>query len=298
MKLKRMHWFGIIAGVVIVALSVVFFRTNEQMLLFLIGIGLGVVALPFIIGIAMESGRAEKINEMFLEFTRRLAESVSTGTPVSKGIINMKKKNFGVLNPHIEKLANQIELGIPVGDAMHTFSKEVDSVVVKRAIALIREAEKAGGDIDYILDSTAKSISEVEKLKKERKSAIYGMVVQGYIIFFIFIGIILVMEFKIIPLTANAGGLGLGDTAQDLGGGFGMFGGGVSVDESGEIDPEEFTRPFLYLLLTQGFFIGLVIGKLTEGSVKSGLKHSFIMVITAFLVSTGARLFFGAPAAA
>ncbi|MBU0907814.1 MAG: type II secretion system F family protein [Nanoarchaeota archaeon] len=289
MKLKKMHWFGIVAAVVITALSVVFFRSNGQMLLFLVGIGVGVGVLPFIIGLAIESGRSEKINETFLEFTRNLAEAVSTGTPISKGIVNMRKKDFGVLNPHVEKLSNQIGLGIPVGEALHTFAREVDSAVVKRAIALIREAEKAGGDIDYILDSTAKSIAEVEKLKKERNSAIYGLVVQGYIIFFIFIGIILVMEFKIIPLTAGVGGMGFGEAAQDLGG-FGLFGGGGGGQE---IDPEAFSRPFLYLLLTQGFFIGLVIGKLTEGRVKSGLKHSFIMVITAFLISTGSKLFLG-----
>jgi flagellar protein FlaJ len=287
MKLKKMHWFGMIAGVVVIVLDLIFFHSNQQMLFFLIGIALGVVALPFIIGIAIESGRSEKINEMFLEFTRNLAETVATGTPVSKGIINMRRKDFDVLNPHVEKLANQIELGIPVSEAFKTFSKEVDSVVIRRAIGLIKEAEKAGGDIDYILDSTAKSIAEVEKLKKERKSAIYGLVVQGYIIFFIFIGIILVMEFKIIPLTAGAGGFGgLGDTGQDLG--INLFGGGGTA-----IDPEQFTAPFLYLLITQGFFIGLVIGKLTEGSLKSGLKHSFIMMIAAFLISTGSKLFIG-----
>lgn len=289
MKLKKMHWFGIAAGLVILALDFVFFYSNQQMLYFLIGIASGVIILPFIISIAIESGRSEKINERFLEFTRNLAETVSTGTPISKGIMNMRKKDFDVLNPHIEKLANQIELGIPVGEAFKTFSKEVDSVVVKRAIGLIKEAEKAGGDIDYILDSTAKSIAEIEKLKKERKSAIYGLVVQGYIIFFIFIGIILVMEFKIIPLTAGAGGLGsLGDTGKDLG--MNLFGGGGAGQT---IDPKQFTAPFLYLLLTQGFFIGLVIGKLTEGSLKAGLKHSFVMMIAAFLISTGSKLFIG-----
>ena len=288
MRLKKMHWFGIIAGILIIALDVAFFRSNQQMLLFLIGIALGVVVLPFIIGIAIESGKSEKTNEMFLEFTRNLAESVSAGTPVSKAIVNMRRKDFGVLNPNIEKLSNQIELGIPLSDGFKTFSKEVDSVVVKRAIGLIKEAEKAGGDIDYILDSTAKSIAEVEKLKKERKSAVYGLIVQGYIIFFIFIGIILVMEFKIIPLTAGAGGLGGISTAgQDLG--IGIFGGGGQ-----EIDASQFSASFLYLLITQGFFIGLVVGKLTEGSLKSGLKHSFVMVIAAFLISSGARLFLGA----
>jgi archaellum biogenesis protein FlaJ (TadC family) len=285
MKLKKMHWFGIIAGVIIGVVSAIFFYSNSNMLLFLIGISVGVIALPFIIDLAIENQKEQKVNELFLEFTRNLAESVATGTPISKGIVNMKKKNYGELNPYIKKLANQIELGIPVDQAFQTFSKEVDSTVIKRAIALIREAEKAGGEIDYILDSTAKSISEVEKLKKERRSAIYGLIVQGYIIFFIFIGIILIMEFKIIPLTEGVGSFGGFGGAGDFNAGFTPTGGGVNV--------QDFTKPFLYLLLTQGLFVGLVIGKLTEGSVKKGIKHSFILMITAFLISSGARLFVG-----
>jgi archaeal flagellar protein FlaJ len=283
MALKKMHWFGIVSGVVIALFDFVFFYGDERMLFFLMGIAFGVIALPFIINLAIENKKEQKVNEMFLEFSRNLAESVSTGTPISKGIVNLKKKNYGALNPYIEKLANQISLGVPVNIALQTFSKEIDSNAIKRAIALIREAEKAGGEIDYILDSTAKSISEIEKLKKERRSAIYGLIVQGYVIFFIFIGIILVMEFKIIPLTAGVGS-------------FGGFGAGSSdllstQTGGGVISPEAFTKPFLYLLLTQGLFVGLVIGKLTEGSVKKGIKHSFILMITAFLVSTGARLF-------
>lgn len=277
-----MHWLGIISAVVIILLDFIFFLHDQRMLLFLLGIALGIIALPFVIGLSLQSKKEQKMNEMFLEFTRNLAESAAIGTPISKGIVNMRNKNYGVLNSHVKKLANQIELGIPVNKALKTFADEVGSPVVKRAIALIREAERAGGEIDYILDSTAKSISEVEKLKKERRSAIYGLVVQGYIIFFIFIGIILVMEFKIIPLTA-----GVGD--------FASFTGNIrdlNTETGGSgFDPEEFTRPFLYLLLTQGLFAGLVIGKLTEGTLKSGLKHSFILMITSFLVSTGARLF-------
>jgi len=286
MKLKKMHWYGIIAAAVIILIDVIFFYNNDKMLLFLIGIALGILALPFIIGLTLENEREQKINEVFLEFSRNLAESVATGTPISKGIINLRKQNFGVLSPHIRKLANQIELGIPVDRALQTFSRDLDSPVVKRAVALISEAEKAGGEIDYILDSTAKSISDVEKLKRERKNATYSLVVQGYIIFFVFIGIILVMEFKIIPLTAGIGSFAgfpgaSGDFVSDP---------SIVVDDT---NPEEFTRPFLFLLLTQGLFVGLVIGKLTEGSVKKGIKHSFILMITAFLMSSGARLFIG-----
>ena len=285
MRLRKMHWFGIIAAVIVLSVGLIFFYKDSAMLFFLIGIAMGILVLPFIIGLSLENSRDLKMNDMFLEFSRNLAESVAAGTPVSRGIINMKKKNYGVLSPHIWKLANQIELGIPVDKALSTFSNDVGSSTVERAIELIRQADRAGGEIEYILESTAKSISEIEKLKKERKSAAYNMVVQGYIIFFIFIGIILVMEFKIIPLTS-----GIGD--------FGGFTGRVQDFErqtedaaNGNFDPQQFTKPFLYLLLTQGFFVGLVIGKLTGGNLKSGVKHSFILMITAFLVSSGARLF-------
>lgn len=285
MKLTKMHWSGIIAGGVILLFAFVFFSGNDKLFTFLLGLSFGAVALPFIIGLSLETKRDDKINSMFLEFTRNLAESVSAGTPISKAVVNMKKKNYGVLNENIMKLANQIELGVPVSFAFQTLADDIGNTLVKRAVGLIRQAERAGGEIDYILDSTAKSIAESEKLKKERKSAIYSLVVQGYIIFFIFIGIILVMEFKIVPLTAGISAIGgLSGNIQD-------FEREQSSQPSATISADDFTKPFLYLLLTQGFFIGLVIGKLAEGSLKKGLKHSFALMIAALLISSGARLF-------
>ncbi|MEK6855246.1 MAG: type II secretion system F family protein [Nanoarchaeota archaeon] len=290
MRLKKMHWFGIIIAVVVVIVDLIFFFNDERMLFFLIGIAWGIAALPFVVGLTLENKKEQQINEMFLEFTRNLAESVSTGTPISRSVINIRKKNYGVLNPYLTKLSNQIELGVSVDVALQNFSSDVNSSVIKRAVALIREAEKAGGEIDYILDSTAKSISEVEKLKKERKSAIYNLVVQGYVIFFLFLGIILVMEFRIIPLTSGIGGIG----------GFDFSVSSLEQQSSSEeiaSSTEQFSKSFLYLILAQGFFIGLTIGKLAEGSIKSGIKHSFILMTIAFLVSTGSKLFLSTPSA-
>ncbi len=283
MKVKKVVLTGIIAAVIITVIDFIFFF-NDKIFMFLIGIAFVIAIAPFLMSLMRESKEEEEISEMFLEFSRNLAESVVTGTPISKSIINMSKKNYRALSPYIQKMANQISLGIPVGTAMQTFADDVDNNVIKRAVALIREAEKAGGEIDYILASVANSISEVEKLKKERRAAMFNLIMQGYIIFFIFIGIMLVMEFKVLPLTFGAGGAG------------GIFGGedlsGISTglaSATSSLSAEEISRMFLYLLLTQGFFAGLVIGKLSEGSLKSGIKHSFILTIAAFLISTGVR---------
>ena len=287
MALKRMHWFGIIAALVFGTVNVVYLLISKDMnlFLFLMGIVLSVLFLPFIVGIVLENRKEQQMTEMFLEFSRNLAESVSTGTPVSKSIVNMKNKNYGELSVYIEKLANQISLGIPVAQALETFADDVGSGVVSRAVALIREAETAGGEIDYILESVAKSISEVDKLKKERKAAIYSLMVQGYIIFFIFIGIMLVMQFQIIPLLGSAGSFGNFNLEQLT---------NIDNDSSiggAKLNVDDLSRPFVFLLMTQGLLAGMTIGKLAEGTIKAGLKHSFIMVIAAFLISSGANLF-------
>ncbi len=284
-----MHWFGIISAVVFLIIDVVYYaiRRDLNLLLFLFGISITILFLPFVIGIVLENKKEQGITEMFLEFSRNLAESVATGTPVSKSIVNIKKKNYGELTPHVEKLANQISLGIPVGKALETFAEDVGSSVVKRAVALIREAERAGGEIDYILESVAKSIYEADKLKKERRAAVYSLVVQGYIIFFIFIGIMLIMQFHILPLAGSAGSLG-DFTLDDLT----SIPAAEAASEDG-FNAQQLGRPFLFLLIAQGFLAGMTIGKLAEGNIKAGIKHSFILAVTAFLVSTGANLFLG-----
>ena len=293
MKLTRMHWLGIALGLFILIgdIAAYFYYKDANLFFFILGIFFMVSALPFIIGISLENKKEEELNEMFLEFSRNLAESVNTGTPISKSIINMKKNDYGAMSPYVYKLANQIAIGVPVHSALETFAEDIDSSVIKRAVALIGEAERAGGEIDYIIESVAKSMSEVEKLKKERKSAIYNLVVQGYIIFFIFIGIMLVMEFKIIPLTMGMGSFGNLGTL-----------GSVEALQSGAstgpaMSQDQLSQSFLFLLLAQGFFAGLTIGKLTEGKIKAGIKHSFILVVAAFLISTGAKVFLGAPVA-
>jgi len=282
MKLGKTHLIGMIFALLLILVDVIFFF-NDKIFFFLIGIALVVLALPFVAGIIIETNLEREKNERFLEFSRNLAESVKSGTPIGQSIINMRSKNFGSLTGHIQKLANQISLGIPINQSFQIFAADIGSNTIQRAVTLIREAELAGGQIDRILDSVAKSIYQIEKLKKERKAAIYNLVVQGYIIFFIFIGIMLIMQFKILPLTADIGSLGgisSFDRASELPGVTGA-----------RATPEQLARPFLYLLLVQGTFTGFAVGKLAEGSMKAGIKHSFILVITAFLISTGAKAF-------
>ncbi len=285
-EIKKSQIISMIISLMIVILSFIFLRGTD-LFYFLLGIAFVIAGLPFFISLLIESSSTREKEEMFLEFARNLVESVKAGTPISKSILNIRTKNYGNLTPYVQKLANQISLGIPIKIAFQTFARDVGSPTITRAVIIISESEQAGGRIEDVLESVAKSVAQIEKLRKERKAAMYNLVVQGYIIFLIFIIIMLVMQFKILPIATDLGNVGGADIGS-YGTGFeGMFGG------EGTASSEELTRPFLWLLLVQGFFAGLVIGKLSEGKVRAGLKHSFILVLLAVLIGTGAKIFLG-----
>jgi|SRR3989344_512865 len=281
MEIRKQHWFSIIFGAIVVILGAILFW-NSTILYLVVGIGVLIGVTPFMLTLMQESKDEKEKEEMFIEFSRSLVESVKSGTPIVKSIINIQNKPFGVLSPHIKKLANQVALGIPLTRALVIFARDVDNLTVSRAVALIGEAERAGGDIGTVLESVATSVAEINKLKKERRAAIYNLVVQGYIIFFIFIAIVLVMQFKILPI--------LGDIGQ--GANFNTIG----VIEGAAAPPssaDDVSRAFFYLLIAQGLFTGLFIGKLTEGNIKAGIKHSFVLVLIGFLVYAIAKILGG-----
>ncbi len=282
MELKTVHWFGIIAGLAVISLSFIFL--GSSLFFFILWFGLLIAVAPFVFTTIQKTREVTEKEELFLEFTRNLVESVRTGTPISKSIVNMKKKSFGVLSKHIEKLANQISMGIPLTEALEIFAKDVNNETVSRTITLIGQAEKSGGSIGEILESVAKAVNMSDKLKKERKSAISTLVVQGYIIFFVFLIIVIVMQYYIIPMISGIANVG------SLGGLGGITGTSAT---GGAIAAADISKAFLYLLIIQGLFSGITIGKLSEGNVKAGIKHSFSLVVLSFLVSTIASLLFG-----
>ncbi len=284
MAIKRGSIIGAIFGLIFIGVAVFFllYFNSRNTFYFLMGVGILTAILPFVLSSIGQTKDEREKDEKFLEFSRTLVESVESGTPISKSIINMKSKSFGSLTPHVQKLANQIELGIPIQHALETFAYDTKSKTILRAITLIREADRTGGNINVILNSVAKSVSEIEKLKEERRSAISSIVTEGYIIFFIFIIIMVVVEVQILPLTASIAGI------SSNSGGFE----GLNLG-SNNFEPNQFSIAFLSLLIVQGLFAGIIIGKLAEGRIKAGIKHSFIMIALAILISTGSKIFFG-----
>ena len=264
MRFKPKYLLGIGMGVGLFAADVAFLMGTRWFLPVAI-IAISIFWIQFWLDVFRENKRQKQVEMQFLEFMRNLTESVKSGISIPKSIIHIAKKDFKELNPYIEKLANQIEWGIPTQRALLTFASDTQNKVIKRSISIIIEAEQSGGNIADILISVVDSVVNVKQMREERRSSTYSQVMQGYLVFYIFIGIMLSMQLWLFPkLVGLSGDLQSGGVSS-----------GFSLD-----------RIFFSLVLIQGFFAGIMIGKFSEGSIKHGLIHSLILMTTAALLVT------------
>lgn len=268
--IKKLKIVSIITGILII-MAAFMFLLKSKFLFLVLGIAIIIIALPYLLSFLAKESKNKQKEEVFIEFMRNLVEAVKSGIPLSKAIVNVGNKEYGPLTENTKKLASQVSLGISVRQALQTFSQEANNQIISRSIALILQAESSGGDISSILDAVVTSVSQIEEIKKERASRVYSLVIQGYIIFLIFLVIMIFVQVVFMPMISNAFSP---DNASGM--------------QTGTSDIIE--RAFFALIMVQALFTGLVVGKLGEGKIKAGIKHSAILLVIAFLFLAVSRI--------
>jgi len=280
-KFKKKYLIGISIGLFALLFDFLYFFGENSVgggrwFLAMIILAISIGWSQFWIDFFQEQKRQKEIEEKFLEFVRALVGTVRSGISIPQALRQTADKDYGALTKYTKKLSYQIEWGTPLHDALLVFSKDTGNSVIKRSISIVLEAERSGGDMEDVLESVTDSIVQVKKMKAERKAGTYSQMVQGYIVFFVFIAIMLLLQLKLFPTLE-----GMAGTMQSGLGGMGMLGGVFGEGETADLD-----RIFFSLLMIQGFFAGIMIGKFSEGTLKQGLMHSLALITSAALIVT------------
>ncbi len=293
-EFKGKHLASIIIGLLLIITTVVFLQGSFFFLAFVM-LAFAIIFFPFITDYFAYNLKQKEIEERFPDFVRNLVSAVKSGMPINKAIIYVSKTDYGPLNYYVRKMANQSEWNIPVRKVLVNFSEEVGNPIIKRAIATVLQAEKSGGNIEDVLSSITDSLITIKKLKQERKASIQGQVTQSYVIFFIFIGVLITIQNVLIPYLSEM-------ESPDATGGL-MGGDDDALADLRTAHDFDFSTPqtavssiigwfgslsgvFMMLALFQSFFAGIVLGKMSDGDYKSGLKHSFTMMFISIFFLT------------
>ncbi len=257
---------SIIIGIMIFAVNIAYFSGNNSVFTTLNFITVIVVIGPPISMRYKEYAYMKEVEMRFPDFIRDITDSIMAGMTLPHAIKNTAKNNYGALTPFTRRMAIQVDWGVPFETILREFAKKVDSPVMKRTISTIIETHRGGGNIAQVLKAVSESIVEINKIKKERATHIYAQMITGYTIFFVFLGVMIGLQRFLIPSLGWVGSSGSGMVGSNM------------------IAGLDYKNVFMWLIIIQGFFSGLAIGKMSEGSVIEGLKHSFVLVVIGYTV--------------
>lgn len=211
--------------------------------------------------------------DRFPDFLRDIVEGVRSGMSLPQAIENAAGNDYGRLSPKVEAMSAKLEWGIPFDKVLTDFADETDSQIIRRAVNTIIQTYESGGNVSEVLETVGKNIKQIKQLERERESELYGEVLTGYLVYFIFIGVLIALINYLVPALSFSGDIG-------------PLSGGSGQSTSALIN--QYRPVFRNLVVIQAVFSGLVIGKLSEGELRAGAKHIGVLLAVGY---TAAVLF-------
>jgi flagellar protein FlaJ len=211
--------------------------------------------------------RLQKRREIaYSEFLFKLSELMRGGIDPIRGVIDLSTTDLGAIADNVRGAASAMVLGHSFSDAMNDMAVALKSNLVTRYTALVVQAAYTGGAVADLILRTSEDMRAVIGIEREKE----GNLKQYVVIFYLAQGIIVMLTYilstSLLPMIQGMG--------MEL-----LFGNaGVS-----EIN---FERGFFHMIMLNALFGGIIIGQITEGELKHGLKHSAILIIACYLVCT------------
>lgn len=226
-----------------------------------------VAVVPYTIFYEIRSRKIWKIENAIPHFLKNLSIINETGLSLSESLRVMLRTERGPLRVHIERMYTDMSWGASVKEAFTRFANMVRLNSLSRVVALITKASETSGDIRQVLNITSEDSNINLQLKKDKSTNMLIYLIIIYISFAVFLYVIYTLMTTFLPQMAK------GASAAAGGGSF-----------IRNFDLEFYKVYFYHTALVQAFFSGIMAGVLGEGDTRSGLKHSIIMMIIAFVV--------------
>jgi flagellar protein FlaJ len=200
------------------------------------------------------------VDEHLPDLFRSIVQAQDTGMTLPQAIEEASKRNYGPLTEELKKMTTQMSWGMSFEESLLSLGKRVNTMLVQRTIPMIIEASTSGGRIEKVFDPLGRFIKTTLLLDKERRAQTRPYIAIIYVAFFVFL-------FTIILLFRS----------------FFVNGQGLSMLANAVMSPSEIERIFFHMTSVQAFFSGLVAGKMGDGEIRAGLKHSLILMLCGYI---------------
>jgi flagellar protein FlaJ len=257
--IKKMTWaISLSLGVSILTVAILLLRDKPLLDDFLFIATIVALLPPTIINLLENRWRAA-IDMHLPDLFRSIVQAQQTGMTLPNALEEAAKRDYGPLSLELKKIINQMSWGWSFEAAFEDFGRRADTALVKSTMPLIVEASRSGGRVEKVFAPMKSFIQTNLAMQKDRTAQTRPYTAIIYIAFYVFIFTV-VLLFKAFFVNIESSP---------------VF--GVSA-----LTAEGAGRVFFHMSFIQALFGGLLAGKMGEGSVFSGLKHSVVLMISGY----------------
>ena len=259
-RVKKITWIASI----MLAMAIMFFAffafwgtaTFDEFVFF----ALIVSVFPTAILNYMDYKWRKAIDEHLPDLFRSIVQAQETGMTLPQALEEASKRDYGPLTAELKKMTAQISWGMSFEEALLTLGRRVSTVLVQRTVPMVIEASRSGGHVEKVFDPMGKFIQTTLLLDKERRTQTRPYIAIIYVAFFVFLFTIILL-FRSFLVGVE----------------------GLSVLANAAMPPYQMQRIFFHMTSIQAFFGGLVAGKMGDGTVNAGLKHSLVLMLCGYI---------------
>jgi len=215
----------------------------------------------------------DRVRNQTPDILRNMSASVASGLTLMKTIELIADAGKTGMYKELKKMHRSIDWGSEIGDAFKTFANAIKVASLTRAVTLLAEVLRMGGNMPETLSISAKDAEIERTLVKERSVDMLMYVMVIYISFGVFIGITYVMFTDLLPplFEAFGGEAGIGGIGMALGAG---------------VCEEKIRTLLIQATAFQAIFCGLMGGQLGRGDILAGIKHILVMLFITWVLFT------------
>ncbi len=239
--------------------------------------------------------RSRQIEFILPDVFQMISANIRAGMTLENAVWSAARPEFGALRDEIKRVSADTFGGAPITESLMGMTKRVRSVILYRAVKLVVEGIRLGGEMSQLLESVADDIRSNYQLRNEIRTSTLTYAI--FIVFAATIAAPMLFSVSVFYSEMNEQVTAQKSTQLDsqqmqsaamsagLSGLPGMSGGGAPEQT---ITPQDFYWFAVGTILMINFFAGLLMSAIMSGNVLRGIKYSPLLMTVAFLLFSGA----------
>ena len=242
--------------------------------------------------------RAALVEDVLPDALKIISANIRAGMTLENAFWGAARPEFGAFKDEIRKVSAETFGGHPISEALTRMSSRVKSNIVERAVKLINEGIRLGGEMARLLDEVAADIVTTKLLRKEILTS-----TMTYSVFIVFAAVIAApllfalstyyaeMNESVIQKQAVRGGGAVEQQYVQQAGISGLPGLSFAGPTPGAISAADIYLFSIAAITVTTFFAGLTLALIREGKAIRGIKYSPAFIVVALAIYLLAHAF-------